>query len=59
MITVQSGDITVISGSDSRHLTTGDSAYYQADQDHRIINNWDQEAVIYMITSFDNATKTN
>ncbi|MEB8431794.1 XRE family transcriptional regulator [Cocleimonas sp. KMM 6892] len=59
MITVQSGDITVISGSDSKHLTTGDNAYYQADQDHRIINNWDQEAVIYMITSFDNASNTN
>ncbi len=59
MITIQSGDITVISGSDSKHLTTGDSAYYQADQDHRIINNWDQEAVIYMITSFDNGSNTN
>ncbi len=59
MITVQTGDITVISGSDSRHLTTGDSAYYQADQNHRIINDIEQEAILYMITSFENTTKPN
>lgn len=54
IITVQSGSVTVISGSDTTQLNAGDSAYYLADQDHRIINTSKETAIIYMVASFKN-----
>lgn len=49
IITAHRGEITVLSGHDSRRLKQGDTAYYRADQNHCIINRSDEEALLYMV----------
>ena len=53
ILTVHRGKVEVISGNDSAQLNEGDTAYYQADQNHRIINRGEGECVLYMITCAD------
>lgn len=49
MLTVNQGEVMVIAGSDSQTLKAGDTAHYQADQNHRIVNIGDQEAILYLV----------
>ena len=53
ILTVHSGKVEVISGHDTAQLNAGDTAYYQADQNHRIINRSEGESVLYMINCAD------
>ncbi|WP_261843833.1 helix-turn-helix domain-containing protein [Aliamphritea ceti] len=49
ILTAHKGKVTVISGSDNRDMEEGDTAYYQADQNHCIINRSNEEALLYMV----------
>jgi transcriptional regulator with XRE-family HTH domain len=52
LLTVQKGTIRVRSGADSDQLTSGDSAYYAADQPHAIENIGQDEAVMYLVVTY-------
>ena len=53
ILTVHKGSVEVISGNDATQLAAGDTAYYQADQNHRIINHGKDECLLYMIICVD------
>ncbi|MGB0848588.1 MAG: helix-turn-helix domain-containing protein [Thiolinea sp.] len=53
ILTIHQGRVEVISGNDSAQLNAGDTAYYQADQNHRIINRGDNACLLYMIICLD------
>ena len=53
ILTVHQGRVEVISGNDSAQLNEGDTAYYQADQNHLIINRSDRPCTLYMIICVD------
>ena len=58
IITVHSGSVEVVSGADIVQLEQGDTAYYQADQNHRIINRSDSDSLLYMIISVGASTNS-
>ena len=52
LLTVQNGEIRVISGEDHEELAQGDSAHYPADEPHAIENVGNDEAVLYLVVTY-------
>jgi len=52
-LTIQKGCVRVESGDDSEILRQGDSASYRADRPHAIINQGKQEAVVFLVDTYD------
>jgi transcriptional regulator with XRE-family HTH domain len=52
-LTVQKGSVRVESGGDSEVLRQGDSASYRADRPHAIINQGKQEAIVFLVDTYD------
>lgn len=52
LLTVQRGAVRVVSGEAAEELSAGDSAHYPADLPHCIENAGDEDAVIYLVVTY-------